>query len=49
MRLFIIIALAVFWIVLATYEFKQGDAKLGGVFIAIGIVLTSYRLMKLRG
>jgi hypothetical protein len=49
MRLFVIIALAIFWIVLAAYEFKNGNAMLGGVFILVGIALTSYRLMRLRG
>jgi len=48
MRLFFIIALAIFWIVIAAYEFKQGNAMLGGVFLLVGIVLTSLRLMKWR-
>lgn len=49
MRLFVIIALAIFWIAMATVEFKHGDAMLGGVFILVGIALTSYRLMRWRG
>jgi hypothetical protein len=48
MRLIFIIALAIFWIVIACYEFKKGDPKLGGVFLAIGVVLTTLRLMKWR-
>lgn len=48
MRLIFIIALAIFWIVLACIEFKRGDAKLGGVFLGVGIVLTTLRLMRWR-
>jgi len=47
-RLIFIIALAIFWIVMATIEFKHGNAMLGGAFILIGIVLTSLRLMRWR-
>lgn len=46
MRLAIIFALLIFWLVLAFYRFKQGDNVMGGVFLAVGIALTAYRLRR---
>jgi hypothetical protein len=46
MRLVIIIALAIFWLVLAVRAFERGDMVLAGVYIIIGIALTVYRLKK---
>ncbi len=46
MRIGIIVALAIFWLVLAYREYQQGDMLLAGVFIIAGIALTIYRLRR---
>ena len=46
MRLAIIVALAIFWGVMAYRQFQRGDMVLGGVFVLAGVALTAYRLRK---
>jgi hypothetical protein len=46
MRTVVIVALAIFWLVLAYRAFQRGDMLLAGVFLAVGIALTAYRLTK---
>jgi uncharacterized membrane protein YccC len=48
MKYGVIIALAIFWIVMAYRQFEHGDMVLGGVFVLAGIALTVYRLQKIR-
>ena len=48
MKYGVIIALAIFWIVMAYRQFERGDMVLGGVFVLAGIALTVYRLQKIR-
>ncbi len=36
--------LLVFWLVLAFRSFQRGDLTMAGLFLAIGIALTIYRL-----
>jgi hypothetical protein len=47
MKIAIIVILAVFWLALAFREFQGGDTLLAGVFILVGIALTTYRVRKL--
>jgi len=47
MKIFIIVALAIFWLAMAYREFQHGDMLLAGVFILAGIALTAYRVTKL--
>ena len=46
MKYGIIIALAIFWAVMAYRQFARGDMVLGGVFVLAGIALTIYRLRR---
>lgn len=46
MRLAVIVALAIFWLVMAYLQFQRGHMVLGIVFIVVGIVLTLYRLRR---
>ncbi|EEF59014.1 hypothetical protein [Pedosphaera parvula] len=46
MKIAVIVALAIFWIVMAYRQFERGDMVLGGVYILVGIALTVYRLQK---
>lgn len=46
MKMLVIVALCVFWLVLAYRAFQRGDLLLAGVFLAVGIALTAYRLTK---
>jgi hypothetical protein len=46
MKYAIIVALAIFWIVMAYREFQRGDMVLGGVFVLAGVALTIYRLRR---
>ena len=46
MRMLVIVALAIFWLVLAYRAFERGDLLLAGVFLVVGIALTAYRLTK---
>jgi hypothetical protein len=40
------LVLLVFWLAMAFREFQRGDLLLAGVFLAVGIALTSYRLRR---
>jgi hypothetical protein len=42
----VVLVLLVFWAVLALRAFQRGDLVLAGVFIAVGVVLTIYRLRR---
>jgi hypothetical protein len=42
----VILVLLVFWIVLAYRAFQRGDLLLAGVFLAVGIAMTFYRLRR---
>jgi Na+/H+ antiporter NhaC len=44
MPLPVTLVLMVFWLVLAYRRFEAGDMLLAGVFAAVGIVITIYRL-----
>ena len=46
MRMAVIVALCIFWLVLAYRAFERGDLLLAGVFLAVGVALTAYRLTK---
>jgi hypothetical protein len=46
MKYAIIVALAIFWIVMAYREFQRGDMVLAGVFVLAGVALTIYRLRR---
>jgi len=48
MKYGVIIALAIFWIVMAYRQFERGDMVLGGVFVLAGIALTIYRLKRIQ-
>ena len=48
MRIVVIVALAIFWLALAYREFQLGDMLLAGVFVLVGIALTTYRVRRLR-
>jgi hypothetical protein len=41
--------LLVFWSALAYRAFQRGDLLLAGVFVAVGIALTIYRLRRASG
>ena len=38
------LVLLVFWLAMAYRSFQRGDLLLAGVFLAVGVVLTVYRL-----
>jgi hypothetical protein len=38
------LVLLVFWIAMAFRQFQRGDLMLAGVFLAVGVALTVYRL-----
>ena len=46
MKLVVIGALCLFWLVMAFREFQRGDMLLAGVFVVVGVSLTAYRLRK---
>jgi hypothetical protein len=48
MKIVVIVALAIFWLALAYREFQLGDMLLAGVFVLVGIALTTYRVRRLR-
>jgi hypothetical protein len=41
--------LMVFWLVMAYRQFQRGDLLLAGVFLAVGIALTVFRLRRASG
>lgn len=46
MKIAIIVALAIFWIVMAYRQFERGDMVMAGVFVLAGTALTVYRLRR---
>jgi hypothetical protein len=46
MPVVLVLILLVFWIVLAWRAFQRGDLLLAGVFLAVGIAMTFYRLRR---
>jgi hypothetical protein len=42
------LVLLVFWLAVAFRQFQRGDLLLAGVYLAVGAVLTIYRLRRLR-
>ena len=49
MSVAIVLVLLVFWAVMAFRAFQHGDLLLAGVFLAVGIALTVYRLRRASG
>lgn len=47
MGLAVTLLLLVFWLVLACRRLQRGDLLLAGVFFAVGVLLTVYRLRRL--
>lgn len=45
----IVLVLLLFWAVMAFRAFQRGDLLLAGVFLAVGIALTVYRLRRASG
>jgi len=41
------LVLLLFWLAIAWRQFQRGDLLLAGVFLAVGFVLTVYRLRRL--
>jgi hypothetical protein len=48
MPVVVALVLLVFWAVMAFRAFQRGDLLLTGVFVAVGIALTMYRLRRPR-
>ncbi|MGO9802995.1 MAG: hypothetical protein ACLPTM_00365 [Steroidobacteraceae bacterium] len=46
MPIAVVLILLVFWAVMAFRAFQRGDLLLAGVFSAVGIALTVYRLRR---
>ena len=46
MRMALIIVLAIFWTFLAVRAFQAGDATRAIIYLAVGAVLTLYRLSR---
>lgn len=49
MPIALVLILLAFWAVLAFRAFQRGDLLLAGVFLAVGIALTVYRLRRASG
>jgi hypothetical protein len=49
MPVVVILVLLVFWIVLAFRALQHGDLLLAGVFLAVGVAMTFYRLRRSSG
>ena len=47
MGLAVTLVLLLVWLTLAYRQFQRGDLLLAGAFLAVGIVLTVYRLRRL--
>jgi uncharacterized membrane protein YqjE len=43
------LVLLVFWLVMAWRQFQRGDLLLAVVFLALGVILSIYRLRRLAG
>ena len=48
MGLAVTLVLLLFWLVMAWRSFQRGDLLVAGVLLAVGVVLTLYRLRLLR-
>jgi hypothetical protein len=48
MRYAIIVGLALVWMFLAYRAYERGDMALAGIFLAVGALLTVYRVMRSR-
>jgi len=46
MKMAVIVILCIFWLAMAFREYQRGDMLLAGIFIFVGIALTTYRLRK---
>jgi hypothetical protein len=44
MPIAVTLALMLFWVVIAYRQYQRGDMLLAGVFLAVGVVLTVYRI-----
>jgi len=44
MPIAVTLLLLLFWLVLAYRQYQRGDILLAGIFLAVGIVLTVYRI-----
>jgi hypothetical protein len=44
MPIAVTLLLLMFWLVLAYRQYQRGDMVLAGIFLAVGIVLTIYRI-----
>ena len=49
MPIVVVLILLVFWVVMAFRAFQRGDLILAGVFLAVGVALTVYRLRRASG
>ena len=49
LQIVLIVALAGFWIFLASVAFMHGDMARGGMYLALGGVLTVWRVFRWRG
>ena len=48
MRIVTIVLLLGFWLFLANRALQRGDMQKAGLYAAIGVALTAYRLMQLK-
>jgi hypothetical protein len=46
MPIVVVLILLVFWVVMALRAFQRGDLLLAGVFLAVGVALTVYRVRR---
>jgi hypothetical protein len=46
MPIVVVLVLLVFWVVMAFRAFQRGDLLLAGVFLAVGVALTVYRMRR---
>ena len=44
MPIAVTLLLLLFWLVLAYRQYQRGDMVLAGIFLAVGVVLTVYRI-----
>jgi hypothetical protein len=49
MPIAVVLVLLVFWAAMAFRAFQRGEPMLAGVFLAVGIALTVYRLRRASG
>jgi hypothetical protein len=48
MPIAVTLLLLLFWLVLAYRQYQRGDMLLAGIFLAVGIVLTVYRIRQVQ-